>query len=147
MRTQPFPDPDLWSDGEVYYQTELESKLAASIEEQHYKRKTRQTPTQGESAAPSHTEPIQQSQMAQYSQPHRIAVMPAIENQPLAQLMSGCGIAAVDGYLTIRAYAASKGLDLIELHHKGIDLQDLVSTLIIHTQRVAEMDGARRFRR
>lgn len=146
MRTQPFPDPDLWNDGEVYYQTELESKLAASIELEHQKQKARKP--MSEAAAPSHTEPIQQSQTAQYSQNHRIAIMmPTTEHQPLAQLMSGCGIAAVDGYLTIRDYATSKGLDLIELHHKGIDLQDLVSTLIIHTQRVAEMDGARRLRR
>lgn len=146
MRAQPFPEPDLWNDGEVYYQTELESKLAASIELEYQKQKARldsDKPT-----APSHTEPIQPSQTAQYSQPNRIAIMmPTAEHQPLAQLMSGCGIAAVDGYLTIRDYATSKGLDLIELHHKGIDLQDLVSTLIIHTQRVAEMDGGRRFRR
>lgn len=58
-----------------------------------------------------------------------------------AQLIGGCGAAAVDGYLYMRDYAASKGLDLAEIHHKGIDLQDLVSTLIIHLQKQAEMEG------
>lgn len=63
-----------------------------------------------------------------------------VEHYDLAQLVAGCGVAAIDAYLTMRDYAQSKGLDLIEFHHKGIDLQDLLSTLIIHTQRKAEME-------
>ena len=59
----------------------------------------------------------------------------------LAQLIGGCGVAAIDGYLVMRDYAAGKGLDLVELHHKGIDLQDLISTLIIHQQKMAELEG------
>ena len=58
-----------------------------------------------------------------------------------AQLIGGCGVAAVDEYLYMRDYAASKGLDLAEIHHKGIDLQDLISTLIINLQKQAEMEG------
>lgn len=146
MRTQPFPEPDFWNDG-IYYDTVLEAQLQASIEEEYQKQKARQIV---ESAAPLHTEPIQPNQTAQYSQPHRIAIMPEAEST-LAQLMSGCGIAAVDGYLTIRDYATSKGLDLIEMKHKGIDFQDLVSTLIIHQQKMAELEGrevgARRWKR
>ncbi len=64
----------------------------------------------------------------------------AVGESTHTQLIAGCGIAAVDGYLQIRDYAASKGLDVAELHHKGIDLQDLISTLVIHTQRMAEME-------
>jgi hypothetical protein len=62
-------------------------------------------------------------------------------------LIAGCGIAAIDGYLAMRDYAAAKGVDLVELHHKGIDLQDLVSTLVIHTQRMAEMEARPRWKR
>lgn len=67
-----------------------------------------------------------------------------------AQLIAGCGIAAIDGYLAARDYAAAKGLDLIELHHKGIDLQDLISTLVIHSQKMTELESrqpAGRYRR
>lgn len=71
---------------------------------------------------------------------------------PDADLIASCGIAAIDGYLQMRAYAATKGLDLVEFHHKGIDLQDLISTLVIQQQRRAEMEerqssGSRRFSR
>ena len=59
----------------------------------------------------------------------------------LTQPIAGCGIAAIDGYLAMRDYAAAKGLDLAELHHKGIDFQDLLSTVIIHVQKTAEMEG------
>ena len=62
-----------------------------------------------------------------------------------AQLIAGCGVAAIDGYLAMRDYAASKGIDLVELHHKGIDLQDLVSTLIIHLQKQAEAEARNSF--
>ena len=68
-------------------------------------------------------------------QPHATA-----PESPLAHLIADCGIAAIDGYLRMREYAASKGLDLVEIHHKGIDLQDLVSTLVIHQQRTAELE-------
>lgn len=144
MRTQPFPEPNYWNDGEIYYDTVLEAQLQASIEEEHQKQKARQP--HAEAATPSHTEPPAKL-AAQYSQTHGIAIMPSGGETELSRLMSGCGIAAVDGYLTIRDYAQSKGLDLIELHHKGINFQDILSTLIIHTQRMAEMDGGRRFRR
>lgn len=64
-----------------------------------------------------------------------------LQTNSLSGLMASCGVAAVDGYLAIKDYATAKGLDLAELHHKGIDLQDLISTLVIHTQKMAEMEG------
>lgn len=74
-----------------------------------------------------------------------------LSSTTLSGLMASCGVAAVDGYLAIKDYATSKGLDLAEFHHKGIDLQDLISTLVIHTQRMAEMEsrasGAQRYKR
>jgi hypothetical protein len=65
----------------------------------------------------------------------------------LSQQVAGCGIAVIDGYLTIKDYAAERGLDLVELHHKGIDLQDLISTLLIGLQYESRDTGARRFKR
>ena len=56
----------------------------------------------------------------------------------LSQLVAGCGVAAVDGYLAMREYAASKGVALLEFQRDGIDLQDLLSTLVIHVQRENE---------
>ena len=74
--------------------------------------------------------------------PGPIAVSSQIHpNATLAQLIGGCGIAAVDGYLAMKDYAAAKGLDLVEMHHKGIDLQDLISTLVIHTQKMSEQES------
>lgn len=69
----------------------------------------------------------------------------------LSGLMASCGVAAIDGYLAMKDYAGAKGLDLAELHHKGVDLQDLISTLIIHVQKQAESESresaARRYKR
>ena len=74
--------------------------------------------------------------------PGPIAVSSQIQHTPtLTQLVAGCGVAAVDGYLAMRDYAAGKGLDLVEIHHKGIDLQDLLSTLIIHQQKQSEQES------
>ena len=79
--------------------------------------------------------------------PGPIAVSSQIHpNATLAQLIGGCGIAAVDGYLAMKDYAAAKGLDLVEMHHKGIDLQDLISTLIIDL-RQSEPKDAKRWKR
>jgi hypothetical protein len=66
----------------------------------------------------------------------------------LSQLVAGCGVAAVDGYLAMREYAESKGVALIDFQRDGIDLQDLLSTLVIHVQREGEREaGARRWKR
>ena len=46
----------------------------------------------------------------------------------------------------MKDYAAAKGLDLVEMHHKGIDLQDLISTLIIDL-RQSEPKDAKRWKR
>lgn len=71
-----------------------------------------------------------------------------VESSSLAQLVGGCGIAVVDGYLHMKEYAATKGLDLAEMHHKGIDAQDLISTLLINCQRKADQEsGAKRWKR
>jgi hypothetical protein len=65
----------------------------------------------------------------------------------LSQLVAGCGVAAVDGYLAMKAYATSKGVSLMEFGRDGIDLQDLLSTLVIHVQRENEAGAARRWKR
>ena len=70
-----------------------------------------------------------------------------VASSTLAQQVGGCGIAVIDGYLTMKDYAAQRGLDLVELHHKGIDLQDLISTLIIGLQYESRDTGARRYKR
>ena len=62
-------------------------------------------------------------------------------NPSFSQLIAGCGAAIIDGYLDLKQYAASKGLDLVEFHHKGIDFQDLLSTLIIDARKQAEQEG------
>ena len=67
------------------------------------------------------------------------AIRPEQSTSPDAQLIAQCGCDAIDGYLEMREYAAAKGLDLVEFHHKGIDLQDLISTLIIQQQKRAEL--------
>lgn len=124
-----------WNDG-IYYDTVLEAQLDASLEAAR-----RAPPPAVEPAAHTHTlNPIS-------AQPHRIATMPP-NSVTHAELIAGCGIAAIDGYLQMRDYAAGKGLDLVELKHKGIDLQDLVSTLIIDLQKRNEAaEPARRYRR
>jgi hypothetical protein len=69
------------------------------------------------------------------------------QHTTLAQQVAGCGIAVIDGYLSMKDYAAQRGLDLAEFHHKGIDLQDLLSTVLIGMQYDSRDSGARRYKR
>jgi hypothetical protein len=106
---QPEERPPVWEDGLL--DSRLEAQLAQSIRDARAGHLPRDFQTE---------------------RPGPIAVSSQIHpNATLAQLIAGCGIAAVDGYLAMKDYAAGKGLDLVEMHHKGIDLQDLISTLII----------------
>ncbi len=114
LNTPTEPPPVLWE--ESLLDSKLEAQLTQSIEQARRDHLPRDLP-----AAPVNIQHFQPTTHA--------------------QLIAGCGIAAVDGYLATRDYATAKGLDLIELHHKGIDLQDLISTLVIHTQRMAEMES------
>ncbi len=124
LNTPAEPPAPLWEDGLL--DTKLEAQLTQSIQD------ARAAHLPRDLAAP---------------QPNirAIAGLPYTQEQPQltthAQLIAGCGIAAIDGYLAARDYAASKGLDLIEMKHKGIDFQDLISTLVIHTQKMAEMES------
>jgi hypothetical protein len=111
----------LWND--------LESLLQESIK--------RRTPTQEDARRT-------QTPLANAIEPTKCTAAKTLQHTGLSQLVEGCGIAAIDGYLAVRDYADSKGLDLVEIHHKGIDLQDLISTLVIHTQRMAEAEARRR---
>jgi hypothetical protein len=63
-----------------------------------------------------------------------------IRHTGLSQLFAGAGIAVIDAYIAMRDYAISKDLDLVDIKNKGINLQDLISTAVIHTQRMAELE-------
>lgn len=118
LNTPTEPPPPIWDDS--FQDSLLEAQLTQSIQD------ARATHLPREFSRPA---PIKQ--ITERIQP----------NTPYANLIAGCGIAAIDGYLAARDYAASKGLDLVELHHKGIDLQDLISTLVIHSQKAAEIES------
>lgn len=130
--------PILWEPG--FLDSKLEADLTASID------KARIDSLPRDSQAAPRPVLIRESSQPQFTP----SAAETIATSSHAQLIGGCGAAAVDGYLYMRDYAASKGLDLAEIHHKGIDLQDLISTLVIHTQRVAEMEsraGNQRYKR
>ncbi len=99
------PGPTFWEDGLL--DSRLEAQLAQSIEN------------------------VQRPSLPRV----QTAVLDAnrlLQSTTLTGLLAGCGVAAIDGYLAIKDYAAAKNLDLIEFKNKGIDLQDLISTLIIN---------------
>lgn len=129
MKMQREAEPLVWDDGLL--DSKLEPDLTASIEN-----------ARRESLPRVHTaaQPIRPASADSHICQQSTALSTAA-NSTLSQLIGGCGVAAIDGYLAMKDYAASKGLDLVELHHKGIDLQDLLSTLVIHTQRMAELEG------
>lgn len=106
------PGPTFWEDGLLdSRQDTLEAKLTQSIENNL----RRSSLPRVQTAAHSNEQPLTQ-----------------LQSTTLTGLVAGCGVAAIDGYLAIKDYAAAKNLDLAEFHHKGIDLQDLLSTLIIN---------------
>lgn len=63
-----------------------------------------------------------------------------LQGASLGQLIAGCGIAAIEGYIAFKDYADAHGVDLRDIKDRGIDLQDLISTLVIHTQKMAEQE-------
>ena len=125
------PCPAVWEDGLI--DSKIEAQLTESIRIAKPAHLPRDLP------APQHTKA---------EQPHvTTTATDTLSDATLTQLIAGCGIAVVDGYLAMRDYATAKGVDLVELHHKGIDFQDLVSTAMIHVQRMAEMEGRARWKR
>lgn len=133
--TRPIPEPPLplWED--EFYDTKLEAELKASIDQA---RKTH---------LPRDLPPAPRPMLCTPT----VSASETLDASTLAGLISGCGVAVIDGYLHMKEYAAAKGLDLAEFDQKGINFQDLLSTAIIHTQRLAEMEireaGARRYKR
>ena len=117
-------NPALWDDGIQYYDSELEAQLSASL-------KQKRGPDQ---SSPS-------------DRPAPVAINATCLNTgqytPYADQIAGSGVAIIDAYLTIREYAHAKGLHLAEIGQNGIDLQDLISTLIIDSQRKAEQQPRR----
>ena len=132
------PPPINWEDGT------LEDLLSASIKLKAARSGFHASPPPRNSEAESlNVRPIDHQEERKHS-----SASETLAHCSLEQLIVGCGIAAIDGYLKMREYAKSKGLDLVELHHKGIDLQDIISTLVIFQQRMSESESpARRFRR
>ena len=119
---------DLWEPTPANLETLLEASISAA-------RRTKTSPETFPSAPP--ITPLRISQIPRQT----ITASETVASSTLAQLIGGCGVAAIDGYLVMRDYAAGKGLDLVELKHKGIDLQDLISTLIIDLQKRTEQEG------
>jgi len=110
------PGPLIWE--ENLLDSRLEVQLAASIANAASLPRALPHPQPG--PGPTLVDAATQRQ-------HTLSALETQEASTQAQLIAGCGIAAIDGYLAMRDYAASKNLDLVELHHKGIDLQDLIS--------------------
>lgn len=134
--TRPIPEPPLplWED--EFFDTKLKAALKASIDQARKAHLPRRD-------LPPTPRPMLCTPTVSASE--------TLDASTLTGLISGCGVAVIDGYLHMKEYAAAKGLDLAELHHKGIDLQDLMSTLIIDLRRQSEMEGreagARRYKR
>ena len=139
--TRPIPEPPLplWED--EFYDTKLEAELRASIDQARRSHLPRDLP------------PAPNRPMLLRDQQHQpsVSASETLDASTLTGLISGCGVAVIDGYLHMKEYAAAKGLDLAEFDQKGINFQDLLSTAIIHTQRLAEMEiresGVRRYKR
>jgi hypothetical protein len=120
--------PTIWHEPEF----QLEAQLEASIEQA----RTRTPPPRFTDPAPAPT--IIRTKNTNAAE--------TLQNSTLAQLVSGCGIAAIDGYIAIRDYAAEKGVDLRDVKDRGIDLQDLISTLLINLAKAGEQGGQRKWK-
>jgi len=91
---------DLWEPSAM----NLESLLEASIAKEKARRASE--------AIAAQPVPISKEQKVQNNcTPSSIET---VAQSTHAQLIGGCGIAAIDGYLAMRDYAASKGIDLVE---------------------------------
>jgi hypothetical protein len=116
--------------------TDLESKLQASIDHASQQKAQRDPASQASPAAPA-----QQSNGVSPATPlqpnHHTAVVDPSGQTGLSQLLGGCMIAAIDAAVLARDYAHAKGLT-IALTEESI--QDLTSTLMIHVQKMAELE-------
>jgi hypothetical protein len=123
------PPPPTWWEIET-----LESQLEASILQA---KQRAETPWPAAAITPKYPPPRIISADRDYP------TAPAVETlqgASLGQLIAGCGIAAIEGYIAFKDYADANGVDLRDIKDRGIDLQDLISTLVIHTQKMAEQE-------
>ena len=111
--------------------TMLENQLVRSIDEAKQQKAQRASSSPDTPAAPTSAN----AQVVQ--QPSNITALTTVGQTGLSLLLAGCMTAAIDGVVLARDYAHSKGLTLA-LSEESI--QDLATSLLIHVQRMAELE-------
>jgi hypothetical protein len=109
----------------------IENQLVRSIDEAKQQKAQRGSSLQDSPAAPTSAN----AQVVQ--QPSNITALTTVGQTGLSLLLAGCMTAAIDGAVLARDYAHSKGLTLA-LSEESI--QDLATSLLIHVQRMAELE-------
>jgi len=112
--------------------TPTERKLTESINIAREKKAQRASSLQDSPAAPQPSTPEKQS-----TAPIHVSACATLNHANLSQLLSGCMMAAIDSAVLARQYAYEKGLSL-EFSQDSI--QDLTSTLMIHMQKMADLE-------
>ena len=110
-------------------QSMLENQLVRSIDQA--KKAQRASSSQDSPAAPPATAQLTTQQ------PSNVTALTTVGQTGLSLLLAGCMTAAIDGAVLARDYAHSKGLTLA-LSEESI--QDLATSLLIHVQRMAELE-------
>lgn len=132
---QPAPAPT------TVLEDQLERSIAIAQQQQQQARRespSKATPADAAPGASAATQPTRTNEplpLPQH-QNHSTAI-DTIHHTGLSQLLAGCMTAAIDAAVLARDYAHSKGLT-ISLTEQSV--QDLATTLLIHVQRMAELE-------
>jgi hypothetical protein len=128
---EPAPQPQTPFDA---MPTDLERKLQASID-QATQQKAQRAFASRPPAAP--TQQSTETLVNNAPQQSNGNALDAVGHTGLSQLLAGCMVAAIDAAVLARDYAHAKGLT-VALTEESI--QDLTSTLMIHVQKMAELE-------
>jgi hypothetical protein len=121
--------------------SELERQLLSSIQQQKAQRApnlSQSTPATPATTTIATVEGSNQGALPQQQQQQPyLNALTTISQSSLSQLLGGCLIAAIDAVADASIYAQNKG---INLHLTESSMQDLTTSLLIHLQRMAELE-------
>jgi len=117
--------------------SDLEQKLQASIDQQQQTKAQRENPSKSTPATQSNNTAEPSTVATSVQQQSHLSALDTIRHSTLSQLLSGCMIAVIDSIKTGKAYAESHGMTL---NLTESSTQDLVTSALIHVQRMAELE-------
>jgi len=117
--------------------SDLEQKLQASIDQQQQTKAQRENPSKSTPATQSNNTAEPSTVATSVQQQSHLSALDTIRHSTLSQLLSGCMIAVIDSIKTGKAYAESQGMTL---NLTESSTQDLVTSALIHVQRMAELE-------